>query len=241
MNDRSDQGKVMPFIHDLGDAMRRNPVSTALIGMGVLWLFTGGKAKERAASLAHSTGLDRVPDAASGVIDAGRAAMHDVRDRVSETVADVGERAASAMHSVQDSGAAALDRASDFGRQIPETGAELFGAARTRMTDLFNEQPLMLGALGVAIGAGIAASLPSTKVEAELFGETSDEFKAQARGYVDHAQERVSAAARDAVDAATEEARRQGLTPEGVMSAAGEVGQKAKRVADAAEDNLRLE
>lgn len=241
MNDRSDQGKVMPFIQDLGDAMRRNPVSTALIGMGVLWLFTGGKAKASATRLAHSAGLDRVPDAASGAIDAGRRVMQDVGDRVGETVADVGDRAASAMHTVRDSGAAALDRAGEFGRQIPDTGAELFGAAKSRLTDLFNEQPLMLGALGVAIGAGIAASLPSTTVEAELFGDSSDEFKAQARGLVDRAQERVSTAARDAVDAASEEARRQGLTPEGVMSAIGEVGQKAQRVADAAEDNLRLE
>jgi len=242
VNDRSHQGKVMPFINDLGDAMRRNPVSTALIGMGVLWLFTGGRVREGASKLANSDSFDRVSDVASDVIGAGRAAMHDVSERVSDRFADVSDRVGHAVHAVRDTGAAALDQASDLGRQIPDTGTELLGAARSRLTDLFNEQPLMLGALGVALGAGIAASLPSTSVEAELFGESSDEFKAQARGFVDRASERAGAVARDAVSAATEEARRQGLTPDGVMAVVSDVGNKVKRAADvAAEDNLRLE
>ncbi|WP_420133083.1 hypothetical protein [Rhodopseudomonas sp.] len=237
MNDTS---KAMPFIHDLGDAMRRNPVSTALIGMGVLWLFAGS-AGPRASKIARSAGLDRVPDVASDLVETGRARIHDVQDRISDSMADVGAKAASMAGAVRDSSSAVLDRASDLGRQIPEAGSELFGAARSRMTDLLEEQPLLLGAIGLAIGAGIAASLPSTAVEADLFGDTSDEFKAQARGLVDHASERVTAATRDAVTAAADEARRQGLTPDGVMKAVGEVGDKARRVVDAAEDNLRLE
>ncbi|MCP9629711.1 hypothetical protein NML43_21690 [Rhodopseudomonas palustris] len=220
--------------------MRRNPVSTALIGMGVLWLFAGSNGA-RASKLARSAGLDRVPDVASDLVESGRARMHDVQDRISDSLTDVGAKAASVASVVRENSSAALERASDLGRQIPETGAELFGVAKSRMTDLFEEQPLLLGAIGLAIGAGIAASLPSTSVEADLFGETSDELKAQARGLVDHASERVTAATRDAVTAAAEEARRQGLTPDGVMKAVGEVGDKARRVADAAEDNLRLE
>ena len=33
--------KTSGFIDSLGDAARRNPLSAALIGMGVLWLFAG--------------------------------------------------------------------------------------------------------------------------------------------------------------------------------------------------------
>ena len=36
MNSASEKGS--DFIQDLGDAVRNNPVSAALIGMGVLWL-----------------------------------------------------------------------------------------------------------------------------------------------------------------------------------------------------------
>jgi hypothetical protein len=242
MTDRSPhEPKGMPFIADLGDAIRRNPVSTALIGMGLLWLFTGDRAKAGAAEIARRTKLDRMPDVAADAVASGRATLHDVGERVGETLADVGDRAGSAAQAVRDQGAAAFERAADFGRTIPGTGADLFEGARSKLTDLFNEQPLMLGALGVAIGAGIAASLPSTTVEAELFGETSDEFKAQARGFAQQASARAEEMARDAVGAAAEEAHRQGLTPEAMTTAAADLGDKAKRVAEAAEDNLRLE
>jgi hypothetical protein len=36
--------KISGFIDSLGDAARRNPLSAALIGMGVLWLFAGSQA-----------------------------------------------------------------------------------------------------------------------------------------------------------------------------------------------------
>ena len=41
MNDRTESGSS--FVEDLRDAAARNPVSAALIGMGVLWMLTGAK------------------------------------------------------------------------------------------------------------------------------------------------------------------------------------------------------
>ncbi|MFT3938812.1 hypothetical protein [Rhodopseudomonas sp.] len=231
----------LPLISDLGDAMRRNPVSTALIGMGLLWLFTGDRAKASAERIVRRTGLDRVPDVAS-----------DAMGRVGERFADVGEKlsdvrdsaasvASETARRARERGAEAFDRAAEFGRAIPETGADLFDSAKSTLGDLFNEQPLLLGAIGVAIGAGIAASLPATETERELFGDTSDEVMAQARDYARQQAARASDMARDVAGAAAEEARRQGLTPEAAMAAVREVGEKAKRVAEAAEDNVRLE
>jgi hypothetical protein len=151
---------------------------------------------------------------------------------------------------VRDTGTAALDRASrlgsdfaqqasDFGRAIPETGADLFSSARSSLTDLFNEQPLMLGAIGIAIGAGIAASLPTTQIESEYFGETADEFKAKAGEFAQQQTENAQDLAREVAFAASEEARRQGLTADNLKAAVGEVGDKIRRVAEAAGDNVR--
>ena len=52
MNSVSENGS--DFIHDLGDAVRKNPLSAALIGMGVLWLFTGSRPMERASDFVRS-------------------------------------------------------------------------------------------------------------------------------------------------------------------------------------------
>jgi ElaB/YqjD/DUF883 family membrane-anchored ribosome-binding protein len=240
MTKRDERGG-MHFVSDLGNAMRRNPVSTALIGMGLLWLFTGDRARAGVAQVARKTGLDRMPDAAAEAFDRVGERFADVGDKLSDVRDSAATAAGDMARTVRDRGADALDRAGEFGRAIPETGADLFSEARDRLSTLFNEQPLMLGAVGIAIGAGIAASLPSTEVEAELFGDTSDELKSQARGFAHRATERAGMVARDVAGAAAEEARRQGLTPEAAMGAARDVGAKAKRVAEVAEDNVRLE
>ncbi|PZA10038.1 hypothetical protein DNX69_22175 [Rhodopseudomonas palustris] len=231
----------LPLIGDLGGAMRRNPVSTALIGMGLLWLFTGDRAKAGAGRIVRSAGLDHVPDVASDALDRVGERFADVGDRLSEVRDSAASAAAETVRAARDRSADVIDRATEFGRAIPETGADLFDSAKLKLGDLFEEQPLLLGAIGVAIGAGIAASLPATDTERELFGDTSDEMMAQARDYARQQAARAGEMARDVAGAAAEEARRQGLTPEAAVAAAREVGEKAKRVAEAAEDNVRLE
>jgi ElaB/YqjD/DUF883 family membrane-anchored ribosome-binding protein len=75
--------------------------------------------------------------------------------------------------------------------QLGERVNELGQSARNRMSQaregyshLVQEQPLALGAVGVAIGALLAAYLPRTRQEDEMLGEASDKFSeaAQAAG-----------------------------------------------------------
>ena len=57
------------------------------------------------------------------------------------------------------------------GAAIQETSQAGYGLARTVQSDLgalFERQPLVLGAIGLAIGAGIAAAFPTTELETEL-------------------------------------------------------------------------
>jgi len=240
---------AMQFVSDLGDAVRRNPVSSALIGMGLIWLFAGGKASQKTSQFVNRTGLDRIPDAAADAVSAGRAALRDGVDSLGERFAGVGDSAASlagtAGRVVRDSGAAALERASqlgsgvadtatEFGRAIPEKSSDLLSTARASLATLFNEQPLMLGAVGIAIGAGIAASLPSTDIEADVFGETSDDLKARAMDYAQQQAEHVKIVAAVTVAAVSDEAERQGLTPDGLKAAASDLGDRVRRVAESA-------
>jgi hypothetical protein len=45
---------------------------------------------------------------------------------------------------------------------------------REGFNSLLSEQPLLLGAMGIAVGAAIGAALPSTEQEDRLFGSTRD-------------------------------------------------------------------
>jgi hypothetical protein len=107
------------------------------------------------------------------------------------------------------------------------------------LTELFRRQPLALGIFGAAIGAGLAAALPLTRKESELLAETSGEFKAKAREVVNTQAGRLEDAAERALQAAADEAEKQGLTPEGMRSAKDTVASKVGHVFDAANEGIR--
>ena len=105
MTDISERGA--DFVRDLGQAARNNPLSAALIGMGVLWLFTGNRPVERAGDFVRS-GFDRMPDAAGNMYEAARSTVKSSADTVAGGIA-------SATETLRDGGAAALDGAARFG------------------------------------------------------------------------------------------------------------------------------
>jgi hypothetical protein len=110
----------------------------------------------------------------------------------------------------------------------------MFDTVRSNLSELFEAQPLALGAIGLAIGAGIAAALPPSEVEAAYLGETSDTVKAKAAEFAAEQTARATTVAEDVMGAVTDEARKQGLTVEGAKSAAGDISAKVGRVVNAA-------
>jgi hypothetical protein len=234
MSDISEQGAN--FIRDLGEAVRQNPISAALIGMGVFWMLSGrGTAGERVREMARRSHLDHLPDAAGDAFDAAGSTLKSGVESMRSSLSSAAER-------VQDGAAAVLDNPSrpgpeqadisEYAGSIP--GAEMMENARSNLAELFRTQPLALGAVGLAIGAGIAAALPSTEVETDYLGETSDAFKERAQALVAEQASRAAEAAERGISAAAEEARNQGLTVEGTKSAASEMSAKLGRVVDAA-------
>jgi hypothetical protein len=236
MSEYSEQAS--DFVRDLGDAARKNPISAALIGMGVVWLFTGGRTAERVGDLVRGVGFERIPDAAGNALDAARSTLRSGSESVGKSVS-------SAKETLRDAGAAGLDRATragsevagaayDYAQNIPDASGAMFSTARENLSELFRAQPLALGAVGLAIGAGIAAALPATDLEAEYFGEASDNFKEQAADFASDQVSRAATVAEDVVTAVSDEARNQGLTVDAAKSAIADIPGKLGRVVDAA-------
>jgi hypothetical protein len=233
----SDRGS--DFVRDLGEAARKNPLSAALIGMGVLWLFTGSRPVERAGESVRRAGFDRIPDAAGNAFEATRSTL-------ASGVDSIGESVISAKDALQDHfldnaarfGQEQVGAASEYALSIPEHGAEMFDTVRSNLNDLFRAQPLALGAIGLAIGAGIAAALPSSEVEAAYLGETSDTVKAMATEFVAEQTDRATTVAENVMEAVADESRRQGLTAADAKEAVGNISAKVGRVVDTAKKGI---
>jgi hypothetical protein len=240
MNGMSEKGS--DFVRDLGDAARKNPISAALIGMGVLWLFTGGRTAEKVGDLVRGAGFDRIPNAAGDALDAARSTLRSgaeaIGDRVSSTAETLREGSGAGLDRVARAGSEVADAAYGYARNVPDAGGALMNTARDNLSELFGAQPLALGAIGLAIGAGIAAALPATDVEAEYLGEASDNLKGKAADFASEQAERAAIVAEDVVINISEEARKQGLTAEAGKSALADIPGKLGRIADAAQQGL---
>ena len=175
----------------------------------------------------------------SGIAEPARDAAERAREMASEAGTRISEATARAGSAISDmagrttggisraTGGAAT-AASDLGRQ-----------ARSQFSEVFERHPLVLGALGLALGAAIAYSFRPTETEARWVGESSDRFKRRAREMTEEQFHRARSVAERAYEAARDEAKEQGISPEGGREAATEIGRKARAVADRATEAAR--
>lgn len=199
-----------------------------------------------AASAGDAAG--RASGMASSAAESVRRGAHDLGDRAADLGHDAYDRAA-------DLGQGAYARA----RAVGESVADQASHAQAGLMRIVREQPLVVGALGLALGALIGAAMPRSRTEDELMGEAADEMKQSAseavRGYYGEAKDAAGRIADRVRDAAEE----QGLTTgsaqgaaqgvaqnlresaRGLGDKASELGDKVAAVAEAAKESTREE
>ncbi|WP_427024435.1 DUF3618 domain-containing protein [Aureimonas ureilytica] len=199
----------------------RSAVSGAGHSVGSAASSVGSSASDAAGRVsgALSSAASAVSDTASSVADSANRLTHDARD-AAYRAGEAGYR------SVSHAG----DRVSEYGRR-----------AQRSFLDTLQEEPLILGAVALAVGAAIGAALPSTRVEDELMGETRDRLRDEALDQGRGLAEKASDAAAKAYEAGSAEAENKGLKPSGNEgeTLAGKVSSVAHAAADAARDELK--
>jgi hypothetical protein len=191
-------GSQGSFLDGLSAAARENPLAAALIGGGALWLLIGSdKLKNAAGSITSATapiadlGARAQTSAFSSWEDSygsmrNRAsrmqdeASHTVNETVSKArtaASDAMSGAAETMSERFDEGMAGAREMFDrMGRALPRK--ETLRQAQSSLSDLLERQPLVLGAVGLAIGATVAGALAKSSLEDEWVGDLSDGLKA---------------------------------------------------------------
>jgi hypothetical protein len=235
------------FVSGLQDAVRQNPVSAALVGMGLLWMFTGGNrlstaaaffpAVAKGAAAGAADGLLRtagvVSAAGEGVKSLGERFVDGVRDTLSEATAATGDAATRSVEGVK---SVAAQSAAQLRSTTAEIGAADYGVGQLQqnLKQTFERQPLLLGAIGLAIGAGMASAFAATQFEKDAVGETAERVTDQLKEMATTQVDRATAAAERTVEAIKDEAQAQGLTAAAAKEGAAAIGRKVKTVAAAA-------
>jgi hypothetical protein len=122
---------------------------------------------------------------------------------------------------------------------IGPSNSPVFSTVQSNIADLMNRQPLVLGAIGLGVGAAMAAALPSTTVEADLMGQASADLQARSREVAEDVTDRVADLADGVTSAIMKEARAQGLTPDGLAQSAQQAGRMVQNVLSHSAERLR--
>lgn len=178
------------FSQNLVNTVKNNPVPTLLTAVGLTWLFYGQNASPR-----------QQVDSRSGTTSNYNRETAYSSSGTSQTNigAEAGEFKNSITNSLAGAKHSAADRAHKLGEQAHQAANSLRHSgerARAGFTQLLDEQPLALGAIGIAIGALLGGSLPATAKEDQLMGE-----------YRDTLADKASSSAREAYDKASEVGR----------------------------------
>lgn len=157
------------------DQAKENPMPLAVMGLGLIWLMSSS-AKQRSSS-SHDAGY-REPrsfagdgaeepgglgERAQAIGDKASSLAADAKDKLSDAASSAADRSRSVVKNL---GAAAGGAASKVGRYGQQAQRSLAGAVQ--------DEPLLIGAAGVLIGAAIGAALPSTDLEDRTVGPLRD-------------------------------------------------------------------
>ncbi|WP_373354604.1 DUF3619 family protein [Pseudoroseicyclus sp. CXY001] len=175
-------------------------------------------------------GADRVRDAASrarmSVSDAlysGGERARRLRDRLAEGTEDLSHEARERIIHARARALDARRQAGTAARNSLAYGRDAAIRGKDRAVDFFEEQPLVAGALALAVGAAIAGALPRSRKEDEWFGETSDHLRHEAERIFREERAKAERVARAALDEANSVVREE----------AGKADHAAKEAIDA--------
>jgi ElaB/YqjD/DUF883 family membrane-anchored ribosome-binding protein len=173
----------------VAEAVRRNPVPAAMIGVGVAWLVASGRDESRRrrydrrrlnrTAYRSGEGAENEPEAPGGAVDG-------VKERAQELAAEAGDKA----------------------RQLKEDAAGTVRRAGEEARGFFEENPLVAGLAVAALGAALGSLLPRTRREERLLGKVGqdaiEKVKTGARDLTDKARQTTQEALHTFADAASD-------------------------------------
>lgn len=155
----------------IGDTVKQNPVPLLLTAAGLAWLI---------ASAVRSSGRDALYD-----VDLDDEDEEDLdEDELADADLEPGNlrRAVRArVEATRERLRASRSAASNRVSQAMDATRERTAQVRTRVSTMMEEQPLVFGAIAVAVGALIGAALPRTEVENRTVGQVRDRTLEKAR------------------------------------------------------------
>lgn len=188
-------------------------------------------------------------EAYHGRVYAAKGAVLGLTRNAGETIAAFRERVDAALGAAAERYRAWRDQAYAAGSDVLARGQEMaqsfYGRGRSAASSAYDygysaarrgssfvqDQPMLIGAAGLAVGAVLGLLMPPTRYERELMGGVREDVRERLREAASEAAEGVSRVAQTVVGTAREAAEREGLTD---LSVGGVAAAARERIHDVA-------
>jgi hypothetical protein len=170
------------------------------------------RVRERASDVGEA-----VRDTAGNIADRAQSAASTVRDRTTEVVSDV---ASGTRHLAGNVAHRTRDVANRAGHVVSDLAHGVSNRAHSvedRVSTAFNDSPLAVGAVALALGIAAGMAVPGTRFEDERLGATRDRLLDRAEDAARETGEKIQRVASDVVEEARETAR-ESARDEGLVS-----------------------
>lgn len=183
---------------------QENPIPLILIGAGIGWLVYESSNSKKSAERDYSDG---------GSYNYGNSGRRSGASTLNSAQKKIGGAVGDAYENVTDAAGNAYDSAGDLAQQSYNKVGEYGSQAIDQYNRQIEENPLAVGAVALAIGAAVGFSIPSTRYEGELMGETKQNLvqKVQdtAGDLIDKAKDVAKNVASEAGQTISEEIKKQ--------------------------------
>jgi len=207
----------------LVETVKANPLPAAVVGLGIGWMFLnrpsqadnyGTMAGPRRYALpandsayggrfelgsAERTGL-------GGLAQDGQQTVSRMADKAQQTAGQVAGQ-------VQGTAEHVIDQVQETGGQVVDQVQAQASRAQSFLQHQLEENPLLVGAVALAIGGVLASTVPVTRREDQLMGEARDRVMGTARELTHDTMNKVGRVVDEVQSAAKTEAQNQSLVP----------------------------
>ncbi len=221
---RAGNGTGGEFARNLGNVVRANPMPTLLTTAGLVWLYASRRdsapvhepapaygsthATTGATSTASEDANSREDHGSDeGLKDKASHKASDLKDGISERASHLREGASHLRENASHKWSDAKDSVGEKAHNAADSVRHQAGRARQGFSHMMEDNPLVIGAIALGIGALLGAALPTTGKEDELMGETGDKLRSKAGEAKDAARDKGREVAQSAREKGKETAR----------------------------------
>jgi ElaB/YqjD/DUF883 family membrane-anchored ribosome-binding protein len=220
-------------IHDVQDSTSQTFASAkATVSSGADNLATQGAKVHSAATTASG----QLSDTGAAL---ARSASDSV-DGLKEKLGSASNSAADALRGVvsaatsyaQDTANSAVDFGANATRQMRDGAIRTSQNASDFISDVIQQNPLLVGGIGLAVGALIASALPRTDAESGIMGDASADIEKRANDTAARGFEAAKDLGSNVVGDVAQKAAEQGLSSGALSDAAHDLGRRVRQVAE---------